>query len=120
MRPSTPAFELESPGSGEIEKGASVIEARVRFFGPVRGLVRKKEQVVVLDEGATVRTLLDELARSNTAEFRRCVVIEGSHLNPALVVFLNGESLDETLNLDAPLPARAKIDVMLASPILGG
>lgn len=97
-----------------------MIEARVRFFGPVRGLVRKKDQVVILEEGATVRTLLDELARSNSSEFRRYVVIEGATLNPALQVFLNGESLDEIQNLDARLPAGAKVDVMLASPILGG
>ena len=97
-----------------------MVEARVRFFGPVRGLVRKKEQVVILEEGATVRRLLDELARSNSSEFQRYVVIEGASLNPALLVFLNGESLDEILNLDTPLPAGARVDVMLASPILGG
>ncbi|MBI4526710.1 MAG: MoaD/ThiS family protein [Deltaproteobacteria bacterium] len=92
----------------------------MRFFGPIRGLVRKKEQLLILEEGATVRRLLDELARSNSPEFQRYVVIEGATLNPALLVFLNGESLDEILNLDARLPAGTKIDVMLASPILGG
>jgi molybdopterin converting factor small subunit len=97
-----------------------VIEARIHFFGPIRGLVKKKEQLVVLEEGATVRRLLDELGRANGAEFRRCLVIEGATVNPALVVFLNGESLDEILNLDAPLPPGASVDVMLASPILGG
>jgi molybdopterin converting factor small subunit len=97
-----------------------VIEARIHFFGPIRGLVRKKEQLVVLEEGATVRRLLDELGRANGAEFRRYLVLEGATVNPALVVFLNGESLDEILNLDAPLPSGAKVDVMLASPILGG
>ena len=97
-----------------------MIEARIHFFGPIRGLVRKKEQLVVLEEGATVRRLLDELGRANGAEFRRYLVIEGSTVNPALVVFLNGESLDEILNLDAPLPSGPRVDVMLASPILGG
>ena len=120
MRRLTPAFELKSPGLREIETGASVLEAKVRFFGPVRGLVGKKEQVIILEQGATVRSLLDELARSNSSEFRRYVVIEGSTLNPALMVFLNGESLDEIQNLDAPMPAEASIDVMLASPLLGG
>jgi molybdopterin converting factor small subunit len=97
-----------------------VIEARIQFFGPIRGLVKKKEQLVVLEEGATVRRLLDELGRANGAEFQRYLVIEGATVNPALVVFVNGESLDESLNLDAPLPPGPRVDVMLASPILGG
>ena len=42
-----------------------MVEAKVHFFGPVRGIVRKKEQVVVLDDGATLRGLLEELGRSN-------------------------------------------------------
>lgn len=97
-----------------------MIEARVHFFGPVRGLVGKKEQVVILEEGATLRRLLEELARSNSPEFRRYLVPEGVTLNPALHVFLNGESLDEIQNLDTFLAAEATLDVMLASPILGG
>ena len=110
------------PREGSLlgRSGVSIMRATVRFFGPVRSLVRKKEQVILLEEGATVRSLLDELARSNGSEFRRYVVIEGSTINPALVVFLNGESLDEIMNLDAPIPPAPTIDVMLASAVLGG
>lgn len=97
-----------------------MLTATVRFFGPLRGLVGKKEQVILLEQGATVRTLLDELVRSNGSEFRRYVVIEGSTLNPALMVFLNGENLDEIHNLDAAMPAASRIDVMLATALLGG
>lgn len=96
------------------------MQATVRFFGPVRSLVAKKEQVILLEEGATVRSLLAELARLNGAEFRRYLVIEGSTINPALVIFLNGESLDEMMNLDAPIPPAPTVDVMLASAVLGG
>ncbi len=97
-----------------------MIEARVHFFGPVRGLVGKKQQVVLLEEGATLRRLLEELARSNGSEFRRYIVPQGTTLNPALQVFLNGESVDEIQNLDKTLAAEATLDVMLASPIIGG
>jgi len=97
-----------------------VIEAKVHFFGPVRGLVGKKEQVILLEDGATLRRLLEELARSNSPEFRRCVVPEGTTLNPVLQVFLNGESLDEIQNLDKSLTAETTLDVMLTSPIIGG
>ena len=97
-----------------------MVEAKVRFFGPVRGIVGKKEQVVVLENGATLRNLLDELGRSNGPEFQCYIVVEGSTLNPALLVALNGQSVDQIQNLDTPLPHGAVVDVLLAVPIKGG
>ena len=97
-----------------------MIEAKVHFFGPVRGIVRKKEQVVVLDDGATLRGLLEELGRSNGPEFQCYIVVEGATLNPALLVALNGQSVDQIQNLDTPLPHGAVVDVLLAVPIMGG
>lgn len=97
-----------------------MIEARVRFFGPVRSLVGKKEQMVQLQEGASLRTFLEELGRSNGSEFQKYIVVEGDTLNPVLLVSVNGESVDELPNLDIPLPAGAIVDVMLISPIAGG
>ena len=97
-----------------------MVEARVRFFGPVRSIVKKKEQVVVLEDGATLRNLLEELGYSNGPAFQRYIVVEGATLNPALLVSLNGEGVDEIQNLDIPLPLGATVDVMLAAPIMGG
>lgn len=97
-----------------------MIEAKVHFFGPVRGLLRKKEQIVVLDDGATLRGLLDELGRSNGPEFQSYIVVEGATLNPALLVALNGESVNRIQNLDTPLPHGSVVDVMLAVAIRGG
>lgn len=97
-----------------------MIEAKVHFFGPVRGLVRKKEQIVVLDDGATLRGLLDELGRSNGPEFQSYIVVEGATLNPVLLVALNGESVNRIQNLDKPLPHGSIVDVMLAVAIRGG
>lgn len=97
-----------------------MIKARVHFFGPIRGLVRKKEQVIFLEDGATLRMLLEKLASSNSPDFQRYVVLEGLTLNPALQVFLDGESLNEIQNLDKPLTAETTLDVLLASPIIGG
>lgn len=97
-----------------------MLEAKVHFFGPVRGIVRKKEQVVVLDDGATLRGLLEELGRSNGPEFQCYIVVEGATLNPALLVSLNGQSLDQIQNLDTPLPQGSVLDVLLAVPIKGG
>ena len=97
-----------------------MVETRVRFFGPVRSIVGQKEQTLLLEEGATLRVLLEELGRSNGPEFQRYVVFQGNTVNPALLVSLNGDSLDEIQNLDLPLPTTTTLDVMLAVPIMGG
>lgn len=97
-----------------------MLEAKVQFFGPVRGVVGKKEQRVVLDDGATLRGLLEELGRSNGPEFRSYIVMEGRTLNPVLLVALNGQSVDQIGNLDTPLPQGSVLDVLLAVPIMGG
>ena len=102
------------------EPESIMIEARVRFFGPVRSIVGKKEQTLLLKEGATLKTLLEELRESNGPEFQEYIVFQGTTVNPALLVSLNGESVDEIQNLDAPLPIEAVLDVMLAVPISGG
>ncbi len=96
------------------------MEARVRFFGPVRSIVGKKEQVVCLESGATLRNVLEELGRSNGPKFQRYIVVEGATLNPALLVSINGQSVDEIQNLDLLLPSEATVDIMLAIPIAGG
>jgi len=75
---------------------------------------------VVLDDGATLRGLLEELGRSNGPEFQCYIVVEGATLNPALLVALNGQSVDQIQNLDTPLPHGAVVDVLLAVPIMGG
>ena len=97
-----------------------MVEARVRFFGPVRSIVGQKEQTLLLKDGATLRVLLEELGRSNGPEFQRYIVFQGDTVNPALLVSLNGDSLDEIQNLDLPLPTTSTLDVMLAVPIMGG
>ena len=96
------------------------LEATVRYFGPVRSVVGRKEQRIVLARGATLRRLLEELARCNGPAFRRYVKPEGRTLNPVLIVAVNGESVDQIGNLDMPLPDRSVVSVLLAVPIMGG
>lgn len=98
----------------------ATLEAKVRFFGPLKVVVGRKEQTVVLERGATVRRLLDELGRTNGPAFRRYVKPEGRTVNPVLIVAVNGESVDQIGNLDMPLPEGTVVDILLAVPIMGG
>lgn len=97
-----------------------MVEARVRFFGPIRSLVGKREQVVILEDGATLRQLLEELGHSNPPEFQRHLVVQGGMVNSSLLLAVNGQGLDDSQTLDSPLPATTTVDVMLAIPIMGG
>lgn len=74
----------------------------------------------MLERGATVRQLLEELACTNGPAFRCYVKPEGRTLNPVLIVAVNGESLDQIGNLDMPLPDSTNVDILLAVPIMGG
>lgn len=96
------------------------IEVRVRFFGPIRTLAGRKEQVVMVSKGATLRDLLEELKRVSGSELGRYIVVQGNGVNPVLLVSLNGETIDEIQSIDVKLPDRSVLDVMLVVPVAGG
>ena len=95
-------------------------QVTVRFFGPVRTIAGKKEQVLDMPPGGTIRDLINELKRTNRPEFERYVVIEGNTVNPVLMVSLNGEGLDDIDDIEMKLPDESVLDVMLVAPIVGG
>ena len=93
---------------------------KVRFFGPVRSIAGKKVQELEMRQNTTVKDLLEELKRVSNPEFGKYIVIQGNTINPVLLMAINGESLDEINNMNAPLPDNPVLDVMLVSPIAGG
>ena len=93
---------------------------KVRFFGPVRSIAGKKEQELEVWPNATTKDLLEELKRVSVPEFSKYVVIQGVTVNPVLLMAINGDSLDEINNINAPLPENPVLDIMLVSPIAGG
>lgn len=103
-----------------IQNESEKIEVRVRFFGPIRSLAGGKEQVVVLEKGATMRDLLEELKRASGPELGQYIVVEGNSVNPVLLVSLNGQDVDQIQNIDVKLPDRSVLDVMLVVPVAGG
>ncbi len=93
---------------------------KVRFFGTVRSIAGKKVQELEMRQNPTVRDLLEELKRVSDPEFGKYIVIQGNTINPVLLMAINGESLDEIDNMNAPLPDNPVLDVMFVSPIAGG
>lgn len=74
----------------------------------------------MVSKGATLRDLLEELKRVSGSELGRYIVVQGNSVNPVLLVSLNGESIDEIQSIDAKLPDRSVLDVMLVVPVAGG
>lgn len=84
------------------------------------GLPRR--MVVSLEDGATVRSLLEEVSARGGDALRRAIWAEDGRVEEALLVALDGEVVDPGL-LDARLPQTgdaAEVSLFLIRPIFGG
>jgi hypothetical protein len=86
----------------------------------VPGLPR--QMVVEVDDRATVRELLDEVARRGGDGVRRSIWAEGGQLERTVLVAVDGEACDADA-LDAPLALSGgtrEVALFLIRPIFGG
>lgn len=86
----------------------------------VPGLPR--EIVVDVDDGVTVRELLDEVARRGGDGVRRSIWTEDGQLERTVLVAVDGEACDAEA-LDAPLATSGdtrEVALFLIRPIFGG
>lgn len=82
------------------------------------GLPRKL--VLELDEGATVRALVEEVSRRGGEALRRSLWDDDGRLLRAVVIAVDGEIVDPE-RLDATLPRAGQVaEVFLIRPIFGG
>ena len=82
------------------------------------GLPRKL--VLELDEGATVRALVDEVSRRGGEALRRSLWDDDGRLLRAVVIAVDGEIVDpERLDVELPRAGEAA-EVFLIRPIFGG
>ena len=93
----------------------------VNFIGVVApGLPR--QMVLSLDEGATIRSLLEELSERAGAELRRAIWAEDGRLEESLLIAVDGEVVDPN-RLDRRLILSgdpAEVSLFLIRPIFGG
>ncbi len=79
-----------------------------------------RQLVLELDEGATVRALVEEVSRRGGERLRRSLWDEGGRVARGVVIALGGEVLDPA-RLDARLPCAGEAaEVFLIHPIAGG
>ena len=93
----------------------------VNLIGAVApGLPR--QMLVSLGEGATLRTLIEEVSRRGGESLRRSVYAEGGRMADSLLIALDGEVVDPA-RLDArlaPSGMAAEVSLFLIRPIFGG
>lgn len=81
-----------------------------------------RQMVLSLDEGATIRSLLEELSRRGGEGLRRSIWAANGRPDGSLLIAVNGEIVDPG-RLDGRLPLsgdRTEVSVFLIRPIFGG
>lgn len=93
----------------------------VNFIGAVApGLPR--QMVLSLDEGATIRSLLEELSKRGGEGLRRAILTADGRIEESLLIAVDGEVVD-LQRLDGRLALSvdaAEVSLFLIRPIFGG
>lgn len=78
--------------------------------------------VLALDDGATVRDLIDELTRRGGDAMRRAIWADEGRLHRFVLIAVDGEALDlDRLDGPVPLPRDgAEVSLFLIRPLFGG
>jgi molybdopterin synthase sulfur carrier subunit len=94
--------------------GKGNLRIKVKFFAYIRDLFEGKERDVEIETGATVRELLDLLCDS--PELRK-EIFKGREVNPNLVIFKKGASIQSLNGLETDLSEGDTINIF---PFIGG
>jgi molybdopterin synthase sulfur carrier subunit len=95
------------------------MKVKVKFFALVRELTDKREEVVDLDDQATVRTLLGKLVEEHGAKFRDYVFDPASKEPRGHIQFLiDGRNISLMQGLDTTLKEGASLAIL--PPVGGG
>jgi len=95
------------------------MRVKVKFFALVRELTGKREEMVDLNDQATVRTLLDKLVEEYGIKFRDYVFDPGSKEPKGHIQFLmDGRNITLMQGLDTPLKEDASLAIL--PPVGGG
>lgn len=93
---------------------SEMIKVTVIYFEPFLSLTEKREEEIILEEGATINHLVKHLTRQYQGEFRKFAGQKDTY--PATVFIREGENLN--LKKDTILKDGDRI--MMAMPVGGG
>jgi molybdopterin converting factor small subunit len=97
------------------------LEVTVKYFGLVRNSIGKKEELIQLPAGASVRELLDVLVSKYGETVRDLVLTADGNLSAEAILMLDGEDIRNGDELKTRLDGAVEAHlVVLAPAALGG
>ena len=94
----------------------SEISVTVRFFNILASYAGTKQMEINLDEGATIRTLVDTLVKTGSQGLRQILVSNGK-FNNSLKIFHNQELITDDM---MEIPLYKGDELMILPAITGG
>jgi len=102
-----------------MAKDVSTIGVKVKFMGDLPALIGKRELVVTLPEASTVDDLLASLSKSYGDPFTLRVFSDPGKLHHYMVVFLDGQNIEDLGGLAARL-GESQVEVVMLPMYEGG
>ena len=92
---------------------------RVRFMGDLPSVTGQRSVVVTLPEGSTVADLVESLSLSHGEGFRKRIFSGPAKLQHTMLIFVDGEHIEERGALAASL-GRGDVELYMLPVICGG
>lgn len=103
---------------GEPAPAPTIVHFRIRFIGDLPGIVGRRTDEVEMIDGCTFRNVLEVLCTRYGENFRQRMYCGLTRLQHTVVIFVNGDQLDEIGGIDARLHGNDVEILML--PMFGG
>lgn len=76
-----------------------MIIVKTRYYAYLRELTGIREEEITLSEGATVRTLIEQLIQKYGERFKNYILSDNMELKPSIAIAVNGVKIpDDPLN----------------------
>jgi len=100
---------------------AAEIDVRVRFMGDLRAVIEASELNVKLPRGTRVGELLNSLAERYGDPFAKWLFTSAGELHHSIVVFVNGENIQDIGGLSAGLGQQGdQVEIIMLPMFEGG
>lgn len=93
---------------------------RVTYYGAIRGLVKRRDETVVLPkDSASVRKLLEILADEYGGRFEELTKY-AERSSPLVTIFVNGQVVGDARDSEKPIFDGSEVEVSLINQMSGG
>ena len=98
----------------------STVAIKVRFMGDLPAVVGGRDTMVSVPQGSTIGDLVTSLCDHYGEGFRCRVVSRPGKLHHDILIFLNGENIQEIGELEAKLEGNSEMEIIMLPAFEGG